>query len=322
MRASRLLSIQMLLDTRGRMSARALADALQVSVRTLYRDIDELTAAGVPVYAERGRAGGFQLLPGWKTQLTGLTPAEAQAVFLSGLAGPAADLGLGEQVAQAQLKLLAALPAAWRDDASRVSARLHLDPVDWYREALPLPHLPTVAAAVWDGRRLAVEYESWTRTSRRELDPLGLVLKAGIWYLVAAAEGEPRTWRVASILRAQRLDAPVRRPRRFELAAYWRESVRRFEAGLMQGEATVLATAAGLQGLASLGSAVAARVAAAPRPAEAGARTRMRIPIESVPQAAGQLLRFAPEVEVVAPAALRRATVERLRRIVALYGAG
>jgi predicted DNA-binding transcriptional regulator YafY len=133
MRASRLLSIQMMLETRGRVSARELAEALEVSVRTLHRDIDELTASGVPVYAERGRSGGFQLMPGWKTTLTGLTPSEAQAVFLSGLAGPAADLGLGGDVQSAQLKLLAALPPAWRDDAQRIASRLYLDPVEWYR---------------------------------------------------------------------------------------------------------------------------------------------------------------------------------------------
>lgn len=137
MRASRLLSLQMLLETRGRMSAQALAEALEVSVRTLYRDVDQLSAAGVPIYAERGRYGGFALLPGWKTTLTGLTPSEAQAVFLSGLPGPAQDLGLGGDVAGARLKLLAALPAAWRDDAQRVSTRLHLDP--WIGTARATP---------------------------------------------------------------------------------------------------------------------------------------------------------------------------------------
>src|SRR5216683_2126963 len=135
MRASRLLTILMLLQTSGRMSAQALAAEVEVSIRTVYRDIDELSAAGVPVYAERGRAGGFQLLEGWRTRLTGLTEPEARALFLAGLPGPAAELGLGDVMAAAQLKLLAALPADWQADARRVSARFHLDPVGWFRSA-------------------------------------------------------------------------------------------------------------------------------------------------------------------------------------------
>lgn len=319
MRASRLLSIQMLLETRGRMSARALADALEISVRTLYRDVDELTAAGVPVYAERGRAGGFELMRGWKTTLTGLTPSEAQAVFLSGLAGPAAELGLGDEVEQAQLKLLAALPASWRDDARRVSSRLYLDPIDWYRESQPLPHLATVATAVWDERPLAMHYESWKLTSRRTIHPLGLVLKAGAWYLVAN-DDKLRTYRVASILDAELQPGVVKRPKGFNLTEYWRQSVRRFQAEVFKGEATVCATAAGLKSLSYLSAAVAKAVAAVSPPEGEDDRVELRIPIETIEHATGQLLRLAPEVEVIGPPALKRSTIERLRRIVALYG--
>lgn len=322
MRASRLLTIQMLLETRGRMSARALADALEVSVRTLHRDIDELSAAGVPVYAERGRSGGFALLPGWKTTLTGLTPAEAQAMFLGGLAGPAADLGLRGAVQSAELKLLSALPAAWRDDARRIASRLHLDPVDWYREAAPLAHLGTVADAVWHEKRLSVRYDSWQGERARTLHPLGLVLKAGTWYLVAAREGVPRTYRVSNLLEATPVDAPVQRPRHFDLAAYWRESVQRFEAGLYQGEALLRATRAGLKLLAQQSAAVAKAVAAVPQPADPQASTRLRVPIESVEHASRQLLALAPEVEVLGPAPLRRAVVARLARHQALYAPG
>lgn len=321
MRASRLLTIQMLLETRGRMSARALAEALEVSVRTLHRDIDELSAAGVPVYAERGRSGGFALLPGWKTTLTGLTPAEAQAMFLGGLAGPAADLGLRSAVQSAELKLLSALPAAWRDDAQRIASRLHLDPIDWYREAAPLPHLGTVAHAVWHEQRLAVRYESWQATSARTLHPLGLVLKAGTWYLVAASDGVPRTYRVSNIQGATPQDAPVKRPRGFDLARYWRDSVQRFEAGLYQGEALVQASRAGLKLLAYQSAALAKAVAVVPAPADAQARTRLRIPIESIDHATRQLLALAPEVEVLGPAALRRSIVARLEQHQRLYQA-
>ncbi len=320
MRASRLLSIQMLLQTRGRMSVRALAQALEVSVRTLHRDLDQLTAAGVPVYAERGRSGGFQLLEGWKTTLTGLTPAEAQAVFLSGLRGPAADLGLSEQIEGAHLKLLASLPAPWRNDAQRISSRFHLDPVDWYRESEPVPHLATVAAAVWGERELLLRYESWTATVERVVSPLGLVLKAGAWYLVAAIDGEPRTYRVSNMHAAKELDSHVSRPRNFRLPEYWAQSIRRFEQGLYKGHAVVLATPAGLKSLRHLSSAVAKSVAEVPASTREDGRTEVRVPIESIAHASGQLLYLSPQVEVLRPAALRRAMITRLKRVSRLYG--
>jgi len=326
MRASRLLSLQMLLETRGRMSATALADALEVSVRTLYRDVDQLSAAGAPIYAERGRHGGFALLPGWRTTLTGLTPSEAQAVFLSGLPGPAQDLGLGGDVEGARLKLLTALPASWREDAQRVSARLHLDPVDWYRESDPTPHLPTVAAAVWSGQQITMRYESWVDTVERTVSPLGLVLKAGVWYLVAlpagAADRGPRTYRVSNILAATVLATPVRRPVRFDLPGYWAQSTQRFESAIYTGEAALLATPAGLKGLRALSSAVARAVAAAPPSRRKDGRMAVTIPIESVEHACGQLMRLSPQVEVLRPAVLRRALVERVRATARLYGLG
>lgn len=317
MRASRLLSIQMLLETRGRMSAAALAQALQVSVRTLHRDIDELSAAGVPVYAERGRSGGFQLLPGWKTTLTGLTPSEAEAVFLSGLGTAAGELGLGAQIQSAQLKLLTALPAPWRGSARRISSRFHLDPVEWYREADTLPHLPAIAGAVWEERQLAITYESWKRSAQQTVHPLGLVLKAGTWYLVAARDGKPRTYRIASIQQAQVLETRSQRPRAFDLAGYWRDSVHRFEVELYSGQADVAATAEGLADLRRMNAAVARTVRGLQAPA--GQRVRVRIPIEPVEQACGQLLRLAPQVQVLGPAPLLRALRGRLSAAARLY---
>lgn len=319
MRASRLLNLQMLLESRGRMSATELARTLEVSVRTLYRDVDQLSAAGVPVYAERGRAGGFQLLPGWKTTLTGLTPQEAQAVFLGGLAGPAAELGLGGEVRSAQLKVLTALPADWRGQAERVSARLHLDPVDWYRESEPPRWLAQVAGAVWDERQLAIRYASWTRSTRQLVHPLGLVLKAGVWYLVALREDKVRTFRVGSIEALDVLPARAARPRRFDLATYWRESVARFERELHAGRARVATTARGLAHLRQMGAPVARALREVASPPE-GERIELEIPAEAEPQAAAQLLRLAPEVEVLGPPALRSAVLRRLRESAALYG--
>lgn len=321
MRASRLLTIQMLLETRGRMSAQALADALEVSVRTLYRDIDQLAAAGVPVYAERGRAGGFQLMEGWSTRLTGFTAAEAQAVFMTGLAGPAAQLGLGQDVADAQLKLLAALPAPQRGDAQRLQSRFHLDTLDWYRDVEPTPFLAEAASAVWEERQLRIDYESWRGKVRRTLHPLGLVLKAGVWYLVASAEAKPRTYRISGIRALRRLDARSERPRRFDLAAYWTEAMRRFEQELYVGKATVLATPAGLRELAKLSAAVARAVAQARSAPLEGGRVRIAIPTETVAHAAAQLLPLAPDVVATEPPALVAAIGERLRGIARSYAA-
>jgi predicted DNA-binding transcriptional regulator YafY len=340
MRASRLLSIQMLLETRGRMSATALAEALEVSVRTLHRDVDELSAAGVPVYAERGRNGGYALLPGWKTTLTGLTPSEAEAVFLSGLAGPAADLGLAPQARSARLKVMASLPEQWRGNAERIASRFHLDPIDWYREPDAMPHLALVATAVWEQRQLAIAYESWKTDAGavdsrlrgndgggpgqdgaklRIVHPLGLVLKAGVWYLVAAREGQPRTYRVSNILRAELQEAKAVRPRRFDLPAYWRTSVQRFEQEIYTGEAQVAATAEGLRQLRRIGAAHARAVAGATTGRGKDGRSRLHVPIESVAHATGQLLRLAPEVEVLGPPVLREAMRRKVAEAAALY---
>lgn len=319
MRASRLLTIQMLLQTRGRMSAQALAEVLEVSVRTLYRDVDQLTAAGVPIYAELGRNGGFQLVEGWKTTLTGFTASESQAVFMSGLAGPAAELGLGQQVVDAQLKLMSALPAHQRTDAQRVQARFHLDPADWYREADPVPHLSTVAVAVWQDRQLRLRYDSWKAEVQRIVHPLGLVLKAGVWYLVATSEGKPRTYRISNILDAEVLEKASTRPKRFDLPAYWGESIRRFEADLYTGHAVVQATPQGVKQLRQLSSAVAKALAAQLSQKPAIEALRLKIPIESLEHASYQLLRMAPDVQVLSPVALRRAIMQRLKAIQTCY---
>ncbi|CAM5788692.1 helix-turn-helix transcriptional regulator [Rhizobacter fulvus] len=322
MRASRLLSILMLLQSRGRLSAQALAAALEVSVRTVYRDVDELSASGVPVWAERGRQGGFVLQPGWRTRVDGLTAREAQAMFLGGLPGPAADLGLGEAMASAQLKLLAALPDGWREDARRVSSRFHVDPIDWYRGPAETDHLPAIAQAVWGERRVDVRYESWRGTNRRRLDPLGIVLKAGVWYVVASHGKGPRTWRLSNILELAVGTERFERPKDFDLAAYWTESTRRFEAELVQGTALLRITPLGMKRLRNLGPALGdAAAASARRDRVKPGWQRVSIPIETIEHATGQMLRLGPQAEVIRPAALRHAVARTVAEISALYGA-
>jgi predicted DNA-binding transcriptional regulator YafY len=319
MRASRLLSILMLLQSRGRLSAQALSEALEVSVRTIHRDIDELSAAGVPIWADRGRLGGFQLQPGWRTRVDGLTAPEAQAMFLGGLPGPAAELGLGEAMASAQLKLLAALPAGWREDARRVSARFHLDPVDWYRGPSATDHLPAIAQAVWGERRVALRYESWKGEVSRRVDPVGLVLKAGVWYLAARVGNGVRTYRLSNILDLEVTGETFERPADFDLAAWWQASTKRFEKALAVDTAQLRVSASGMKALRDLGVAVAqAAEASASAPDESGWR-RVTIPIESIAHAAAELLRRGAEAEVLKPAALRRALLERIDAVAALY---
>jgi len=303
MRASRLLSILMLLQLRGRLTAEALAGEFEVSVRTIYRDIDQLSAAGVPVYADRGPGGGFALLDGYRTRLTGLTAQEAEALFLAGLPGPAADLGLGETMAAAQLKLLSALPAGWGADARRVSEAFHLDPADWYRRAEPVALLPQVARAIWDRRRIAIEYESWERLVSRVLDPLGLVLKAGAWYLVARAGADIRTYRIGAIQGLQEVDETFERPAGFDLAAHWAESLERFEASLRTGQARVRLSPQGVRRAARLGPAAAEAAAAAPEDADGWREVTLRV--EAFDNAAVQFLALGRDVEVLGPPELR-----------------
>lgn len=319
MRASRLLSILLMLQTRGRMSARALADEFEVSIRTIFRDIDQLSAAGAPVYAERGRDGGFQLLDGYRTKLTGLTPAEAEALFFTGLPGPAAELGLGDSMAAAQLKLLAALPEERRDSASRVAARFHLDPSGWYQHAERADLLPLLAEAVWNTRRVQVRYESWKAIVDRELDPLGLALKAGVWYLVANAGGKPRTYRISNILKLDLTDDIFMRPKKFNLAAYWDEWAREFEAGLYRGKATLKLSPDGMKRLCLMAPAVAQAAARTARDAGKCGWKHVEIPIESIDHTANEVLKLGAEAEVLTPPELRTRMGAMAKQLGTLY---
>ena len=236
MHASRLVAILLLLQTRGQLTARELADELEVSLRTIYRDLEGLAAAGIPVYAERGPSGGYRLVEGYRTRLTGLNADEAEALFLSGLGGAAAQLGLGTVLAAAQLKVLAAMPPELRGRASRVRERFLLVAPGWFKEDEELPALATIAQAVWEGHRIRMRYDRRPEPVERIVEPFGLVLKAGIWYLVARREGSLRTYRVSRILEATELEESFDRPTDFDLGAYWGSSTEIFESSLRQVE--------------------------------------------------------------------------------------
>ncbi|MEU3645111.1 WYL domain-containing protein [Lentzea sp. NPDC034063] len=320
MRASRLVSVLLLLQAKGRMTAQALADELEVSVRTIYRDVESLHAAGVPLYGDAGPSGGYQLLDGYRTRLTGLTEQEAESLFLAGLPGAAADLGLGDAVSAAQLKLMAALPSSMRDRASHMATRFHLDAPAWYYDPERSPFLGVVADAVWRERLLEVSYRRWRAPEdvTRVLRPLGLVLKAGRWYLVARGSTRISTYRVSQIQAATVLDETFERPDGFDLVAHWTASLEDFQARQYTGSAVIRLSARGCESFSSQVLPVVAR-AAEESAVDDGEGVRVTIPIESLGHATGMLLRMGGEVEVLEPEELREQVTAAVRALASIY---
>jgi len=321
--ASRLLSILMLLQTRGRVSARDLAAEFEVAVRTIHRDIDQLSAAGIPVYAERGRSGGFRLRDGYRTTLTGLTQAEAETLFLAGVPGPAAQLGFADALSTARLKLLAALPASIKPGAERIAARFHLDVGPWFHRIDALPTLPLLARAVWGERMLEVSYvrANETQAVARKLAPLGLVLKGGVWYLVAQSGKRVLTYRAANIHDVAICDEKFTRPKHFELATHWQDAVREYETSVYREYADVRLSARGMKRLLGLGPYVASAAEKTAGKPDRKGWVRCRLPIESIEDGVRELLRLGEEVIVLGPPALRAQMAQTARRIAALHGA-
>ena len=323
MRASRLLSLLLLLQTRGRMTAQQLAGELEVSVRTIYRDVEALERGWHPAVRRRRARGGYQLLGGYRTRLTGLTAAEAEALFLSGLPGPAAELGLGSVLAAATLKLRAALPASLRENADRLSERFYLDAPGWYRRPADVPHLPAVASAVWDRQVIQVTYQRWKEPTEvtRRLEPHGLVLKAGTWYVVARCDGAMRTYRVDQIVAVTPCGCGFTAEPGFELAGYWHAYLADFRRQLHTGHAVI-------------------RLSGERRPAHASsaqrrgrdrgrdrrnhrrrtAGCRARVPIESPDHALADFLRLGADIEILEPAELREQAARTIRAMAAVYG--
>ncbi|HEV7236507.1 MAG TPA: WYL domain-containing protein [Ktedonobacteraceae bacterium] len=224
MRADRLLALLLLLQTRGRMTAHELAEQLEVSERTIYRDMEALSVAGIPVYAERGPGGGCSLIDGYQTRLTGLTATEVRALFLLRMASPLADLGLNKALDDALLKLSASLPVPQRNDAEQVRQRIHLDSTTWNANAETMCHLHTIQEAIWQERVLVLSYrESHSSCCEQLVEPYGLVSKGSAWYLVGVASGESKVFHVSRVATVMLTAEHFTRPAGFDLPRYWSE---------------------------------------------------------------------------------------------------
>jgi predicted DNA-binding transcriptional regulator YafY len=321
MRSDRLLSLLLLLQARGRVTAPAVARELEVSVRTVYRDVESLSAAGVPVYTEQGRGGGIALMPGYRTDVTGLTAAESRAlVAMTGRALPE-DLGLGTALAGAVHKLMAAVPASHRGEAERARQRVLVDHDGWYRPRRHAEHLPSVQDAVWADRRLKLRYRHGEgQQADYLLDPYGLVVKAGVWYLIAAHRGRPRLFRIDRITSATTLAAAAERPADLDLATLWADLRDRIETPRDATPVRLRVRSELVPSLLRITSVqrFGADPATIPEP-DAGGWVELELTFRVLGAAHGSLAGFGAAVEVLSPESLREQLLATARDLVALY---
>lgn len=235
MRADRLLSIMLLLQTRGKTTAQALAEELEVSRRTILRDIDALSFAGVPIYAEGGHGGGFTLDENYRSSLTGLKESEVSALFLADNSPLLNDVGLGKAAESTLLKLFAALPSIHQPSVDDIRQRILIDPLWWWHEHQPMPFWDELQQAVYEDRCIEVTYEHYNGTRvERIIEPYSLVAKASLWYLIGRREGELRTYRISRFHEVRLMDTHFRRYDGFDLPSYWREHVQEFLTNLSE----------------------------------------------------------------------------------------
>ncbi|GAA2421587.1 WYL domain-containing protein [Streptomyces pulveraceus] len=311
----------LLLQSRPAMTAAELARELEVSERTVTRDAQALSEAGVPVYADRGRAGGYRLVGGYRTRLTGLARDEVEALFLSGLPSALREMGLEDAASAARLKVSAALLPSLRDASDSAGRRFHLDAPGWYQEPVTPELLPAVAEAVWDDRIVRARYRRGGADGEveREMAPHGLVLKAGVWYVCARVADDFRVYRIDRFSAVAVSEERFERDERFDLPGFWDERAAQFARSLLRAEVTVRVSPEGVRRLPYTMDRSAVREALdAAGPPDAEGWLTVTLAVESDEVAYGQLLALGPESEVLEPAALRdrfAAAAERLREL-------
>ena len=324
MRADRLLSILMLLQARGQLTARQLATELEVSPRTIYRDVDALCVSGVPIYSDRGRDGGYALLDSYRTSLTGLKEGEVRALFMLSIPSPLRELGVGGELEAALRKLAAALPVDRREDERRVRERFHLDAPWWFQGREPVPHLAAVRQAVWQDRWLEIRYRLWVGhvlDVAQRVAPYGLVAKAGVWYVVYAYRGRVRALRVSGLLHARPLEERFERPVDWDLGAFWEKWCAEVEEGRPDYRVRLRAAPHIASDPARyLGESGQQSTLAAPPQISAAEWATVEWTFESLEEARVRLLALGGAVEVLEPVALRRSMADYGRQIAARYG--
>ncbi|MET8808797.1 YafY family protein [Streptomyces sp. NPDC004546] len=337
MRAARLIKMVLLLQSRPAMTAAELARELQVSERTVTRDAQALSEAGVPVYADRGRAGGYRLVGGYRTRLTGLARSEAEALFLSGVPGALRQMGLGDAHSAARLKVSAALLPSLRDAPDSAAQRFHLDAPAWFREPETPALLPAVAEAVWEDRRVSARYRRGEAEVERVLEPYGLVLKAGVWYLCArvadggscrtgdgpsrTGDGPFRTYRIDRFGAVEPLEERFARDPDFDLPGHWAAQAERFARSILRAEVVVRLSPEGARTLRYAVDPLSAREAlSGPVEPDGAGWVTVTLPVESEEVAHAQLTTLGAEAEVLAPQSLRERFAADAARLAALYG--
>lgn len=317
MRADRLISILLLLQIHRRLTSHELAERLEVSERTIHRDMEALSIAGIPVFAERGTGGGWSLIEGYRSNLTGLSEAEVQALFLSRPAGLLADLGLDKAGEAGLIKLQASLPLPHQRDAAFAQERLHIDVAGWNNAKEAVPVLPTLLEAVWQERKLQFTYYRGDDCAvEREADPLGLVAKGSVWYLVAAVEDSIRSYRVSRVQNAILLNEAATRPKGFDLAAYWKQSAVEFKGKFPRYAVTLRVHPDFVTHLYLVGR--FSRVENVDEP-EANGWRKAVIVFQVEEMACEGLLSLGANIEILEPLELRAAIIQQAENIVAFY---
>jgi predicted DNA-binding transcriptional regulator YafY len=320
MRADRLLSLLMLIQSRGQMTAQELADELEVSERTIYRDITALSVSGVPIYASRGPGGGVRLIEEYRTTLTGLTPDETRALFMINIPAPLMQLGMGEKFKGALLKLSASLPERHRLDEVRTRQRILLDSSWWFQAEQQVPCLQTIQQALWQDRRLQIKvrWNFFDTEFEQEAEPYGLVAKANIWYLVYGCGGTPKVTRVSQIVAAVLTPEGFTRPPGFQLDAFWQQWCRDYESQ-PPFCARVRVAPGALPMLAEyVGDRARGQLSQRSIPGPDG-WVILDLPFESFITARSRLLGLGRAVEVLEPTSLRRSLIDFAEQIVEFY---